>query len=106
MNFSNKEFRIIQDRLIPADRIDRNSIEMNLLDEERVLEMASWLGFNVEEALANFNQLRLKNDLPEFQVDTIESHREMSELFDTLLLEDSLQKLDEDFTFLQQTFAK
>lgn len=107
MNFSQKEFDVIQNRLIPAARLDRNSNEANVSDWEAVLEMASCLGFNIQQALANFNRLRLEVNLPKFEVDTIESQREMCKLFDAMLPgNNSLQKLNEDFAFLQKVFTQ
>jgi hypothetical protein len=107
MNFSQREFNIIQDRIIQENNTDHELGETNVLNWELILSMAFYLGFNIKRALANFNRKRLEAGLSEFEIEPIEVRREMHQLYDTLSPEmNSLAKFDQDFAYLTQALVK
>jgi hypothetical protein len=93
-------FKTIQDRLVPTSRIKSDSLL--LADWAAVLQMAHWLGFDVKTESARLSQALKSNHCQEFQVCSIDTHRQMLTTIDRALnIDTSLSRFEADFAFLQ-----
>lgn len=105
MKLTSEAFDVIRDRLIPATRIEKDSLV--IADHQTIIQMANWLGFDTKVAEANLSKTLKANKLSDRGISTVDEHRFICKsLDDCLKVDEYLKKFEEDLAFLQSQFQQ